>query len=201
MHRPQIFKTMAKLHKPLQVAAVMVLTFNSGAFAKSKDFIMDTSDVGKTTGTIVSSDQFMEIGTTSASTLRMEGEQALRMGSLDRALTVLQRSVEMGPLDMDSRILYAEALEKKLMAQKEKDPVLYNFLVKQWLFILKQSEFPDQGVQGYQHLQILTGTLPKRWEKVPKFLSRVLIPEDGSVKVALGGKHAPAEKEDETDEK
>lgn len=194
MHQATIRLAKVQLGRSVQLLALMVLSFATSAQAKSDDFIMDTSEVGKTTGTIVSSDQFMEIGTSSANALRMEGEQALRMGSLDRAITVLQRSVEMAPLDMDGRILYSEALEKKLTKQKEKDPVLYNFLVKQWLFVLKNSEFPDQQVQGYQHLQILTGTQPKRWEKPPKFLSRVLLPEDGSVKVAIGGKHTEVTK-------
>jgi len=117
------------------------------------------------------------------------------MGNLDRALTVLQRSVEMAPLDMDGRILYAEALEKKLLKQEEKDPILYNFLVKQWLFVYKKSEFADQAMQGLQHLTSLTGTQPKRFESIPKFLVRVLLPEDGSTKVALGGNRAPGTKE------
>jgi hypothetical protein len=89
---------------------------------------------------------------------------------------------------MDGRILYAEALEKKLMKQKEKDPVLFNFTVKQWLFVFKRSEFPDQAYQGIQHVNMLTGTAPKRFEKPEKFLARVLLPEDGSTKVALGDK-------------
>jgi hypothetical protein len=122
--------------------------------------------------------------------LRIEGEQSLRLGSIDRAIMVLQRSVELSPLDIDGRMLYAEALEKKLFKQKERDPALYNFLVKQWLFVARRSEFMDQTFQGMAHLMNLTGTRPKRWERSGKFLERVLIPEDGSTKVALGKKKA-----------
>ena len=173
----------------LSLASVLLIACASPSLAKPEDYIMDTSGVGKTSGTIVSSDQFLELGVSSPNALRLEGEQSLRMGNLDRAITVLQRSVEMAPLDMDGRILYAEALEKKLIKQKEKDPSLYNFLVKQWLFVYKKSEFPDQSMQGLQHLISLTGTQPKRMEKPEKFLTRILLPEDGSVKVALGGGH------------
>jgi hypothetical protein len=189
-----IYDKMTSGCRSIVMLAFLGPAFIPPAFAGPDDFIMDTSGVGKTTGTIVSSDQFLELGLSSPNALRLEGEQSLRMGNLDRAITVLQRSVEMAPLDMDGRILYAEALEKKLMKQEEKDPVLYNFLIKQWLFVCKKSEFPDQVVQGMQHIQILTGTMPKRFEKVPKFLGRVLLPEDGSKKVALGGSHVGTEK-------
>ena len=176
----------------------MLLCLSSSAFAKQDDFIMDTSSVGKLENPgVCNSDQLLELGVPSPSALRLEGEEALRMGGSDRAMTLLQRSVEMAPLDMDGRILYAEALEKKLLKQSQKDPVLYNFTIKQWLFVLKKSEFPDQAVQGLQHIVMLTGTQPKRFESIPKFLNRVLLPEDGSTKVALGGAKQPKSKKDD----
>ena len=151
-----------------------------------EDYVVDTSDIGRDNHGVVTSDQFLELGVPSANGLRIEGEQALKMGKVERAIMVLQRSVEMAPRDMDGRILYAEALEKKLMRQKDRDPKLYNFLCKQWLFVAKMAEFADQGQQGYNHLYKLAGTVPKRWEKEKKYLGRILIPEDGSVKVTLG---------------
>lgn len=188
IQQPGAYIVRAKgLQTALLMAAAALIT-SSACLAKSDDFIMDTSQVGQTGHGVVSSDQFLELGVSSANALRLEGEQSLRTGMLDRAITVLQRSVEMAPLDMDGRILYAEALEKKLLKEKEKDPVLYNFTVKQWLFVFKKSEFPDQAYQGIQHIAMLTGTAPKRFEKPEKFLARVLLPEDGSTKVALGGK-------------
>lgn len=153
------------------------------------DFIKDTSDIGKDFGGVVRSDQFLELGVITPNGLRMEGEQAMRMGNYDRAITVLQRAVEMTPWDMDGRILYSQALERKLMRQRDRDPKLYNFLVKQWLFVAKKADFMDQSLQGMNHLAKLTGTSPSKWESAGKFLKRVLIPEDGSVKVALGGQH------------
>lgn len=155
---------------------------------KDPDYIMDTSKIGESQNGFIRSDQLLELGSLTSGALSLEGEQSLKEGSIDRALTVLQRSVEMAPLDMDARTLYAQTLEKKLMMQKDqKDPALYNFIIKQWFFVFKKSDFLDQKMQGWSHLRDLTGTNPKTFERADKFLSRVLIPEDGSVKVPLGG--------------
>jgi len=151
-----------------------------------EDYVVDTSEIGVDSHGLVTSDQFLELGVPSANGLRMEGENALKMGKIDRAIMVLQRSVELTPRDMDGRILYAEALEKKLLRQKDRDPKLFNFLLKQWLFIAKSADYADQGQQGYNHLYKLAGVVPKRFEKEKKYLLRVLIPEDGSVKVKIG---------------
>jgi len=172
----------------LALSAAFALASPLSALAKEKgdDWIKDTSQIGKSNGVIMSN-QLLELGMFSGSTLRIQGEQALRLGDTDRAITVLQRSIEMEPLDMDGRILYASALQKKLLAQKERDPKLYNFVIKQWYFVSEKAEFADQKFQAIGHIQNLTGTLPKWYERKGKFLKRVLIPEDGSVKVAIGG--------------
>jgi len=181
-------------NKALLTLAVFSLL--APAAMANDEFIMDTSGIGKSHNGVVSSDQFLELGTNTPNALRLEGEQSLRMGHLDKAIMVLQRSVEMAPMDIDGRIMYATALEQKLVGEKERDPALFNYTVKQWLFVSKKSEFPDQAMQGRAHVYNLTGALPKMWEPDRKFLSRVLLPEDGSVKVALGKgkkKSAPAE--------
>ena len=178
--------------RPIITALVLstCLTQAHGVMANEveQEFIVDTGAIGKNTHGVVTSDQFLELGVPTANGLRIEGEQSMRLGKLDRAIMVLQRSVEMAPMDMDGRILYAEALEKKLIKQKDRDPALYNFVVKQWLFVAKNAEFADQGMQGFNHLYKIAGTVPKKWEKEKKFLDRVLIPEDGSTKVQLGAK-------------
>jgi hypothetical protein len=178
---------MKKLALSLALALVSTGIF-SGCLAKEQDesFIVDTSDIGKDTHGVVTSDQFLELGCPTASALRIEGEQSMRMGNLNRAIMVLQRSIELSPQDMDGRILYGEALERKLIRQKVRDPKLYNYTLKQWLFVAKNAEFSDQGLQGYNHLYKLCGVVPKRWEKERKYLEKVLIPEDGSVKVVIG---------------
>jgi hypothetical protein len=175
--------------KKALVGLSLAVLLAPNAVAK-EDYIMDTSGIGRSHNGVVRSDQFLELGMGSSNALRIEGESSLRSGHLDRAITVLQRSVEMAPMDMDGRILYAQALEQKLITQKERDPALFNFLVKQWLFVAKKAEFADQAMQGRSHLINLTGVAPKLFEKEPKYLARVLMPEDGSQQVALG--HAAA---------
>lgn len=167
--------------------SVLIAPLSSSAKDSEEDsYIVDTSDIGKDTHGVVTSDQFLELGVPTPNALRIEGEQAMRMGKLDRAIMVLQRSIELAPMDMDGRILYGEALEKKFIRQKERDPKLYNYTLKQWLFVAKNAEFADQGMQGFNHLYKLCGVVPKRWEKEKKYLEKVLIPEDGSVKVVIG---------------
>ena len=175
------------MHRNALISLAIAIFIAPAASAK-EDFIVDTSSIGKTHNGVVSSEQFLELGMRTPNALRLEGENSLRMGNLDRAIMVLQRSVEMAPMDMDGRILYAQALEQKLIGQKERDPALFNFVVKQWLFVAKKAEFPDQSMQGRGHLVNLTGVAPKLFESTQKYLARVLLPEDGSTKVALGKK-------------
>ncbi|CAN5389795.1 hypothetical protein BH11CYA1_BH11CYA1_22220 [soil metagenome] len=170
----------------LAVVLATQLALPNKALADYDDLFVDTSEIGQDHHGVVTSDQFLELGVPSANGLRIEGEQSMRLGNLDRAIMVLQRSVELAPADMDGRILYGEALEKKLIKQKKRDPALYNYVIKQWLFVAKNAEFADQGMQGFNHLIKICGTVPKKWEKEKKFLARVLIPEDGTAPVKLG---------------
>ncbi|MDR3616655.1 MAG: hypothetical protein P4L53_24050 [Candidatus Obscuribacterales bacterium] len=156
----------------------------SASFAKTE--YLTSAPAAQSSGQ-VQDDQFLELNTPSSEGMRLEGEQAMRYGNYDRAIAVLKKSVQMSPTDMDGRILFAEALEKKLLKQQVKDPALYNSVMKQWLIVSKNGNFMDQKMQGRAHLQSLAGTAPKHFESDAKFLSRILIPEDGSVKVALNG--------------
>ncbi len=160
------------------------------------DWIKDTSSIGQSQNGTVRSDQILELGTCPPSALQLEGEHSLRIGNIEHALTALQRSVEMAPLDMEKRILYAQALEKKMSMKKggDQDPVLYNFLIKQYLFIYRKAEFIDQTLLAKSRLVSLTGTAPKSFEKSEKFLARVMVPEDGSLKLAHKKSAAPSSK-------
>lgn len=184
--------------KNIIALAIAVFTVVPAVWAddeKTPDWIKDTSGIGKSNDGVVRSDQILELGVPTSSAMQLEGENLLRMGNLDHALVALQKSVEMAPLDMDKRTLYSEALEKKLIKQKLKDPALYNYVIKQWLFIFRQAEFIDQSMNAKAHIVHLTGTAPKAFEKSEKFLMRVMIPEDGSARVALTSrkdKSAPA---------
>ena len=156
---------------------------------EKEDWVVDTSGIGKSHHGIIRNDQILEMGVPTASALQLEGESSMRMGQLDRALVALQRATELAPMDPDKRLLYAECLERKLVSQKQKerDPRLYNFLVKQWLFVYQKADFPDQKVQAITHLATLCGEGPRRFERPQKFLARILIPEDGSKPVVIGG--------------
>lgn len=156
---------------------------------KEESWVMDTSGIGRSKNGVIRNDQILEMGMPTASALQLEGESSLRMGQLDRALIALQRAIELAPLDADKRLLYAECLEKKLIKtkMKERDPRMYNFLIKQWLFVYQKADFPDQKMQAVTHLATLCGTGPRLFERPHKFLARVLIPEDGSKPVVIGG--------------
>lgn len=177
--------------KSLAVFAVALSTAGAALFdqaALADDFVVDTGKVGHVKHGVVSSDQMLELSTPTSSALRLEGEQAMRYNDINKAILVLQRAVEMSPSDIDGRVLYAEALEKKLTKQEERDPALFNFVVKQWLFVNKNSAFRDQAAQAAKHLKDLTGETPGRFESTTRYLTKVMVPEDGSQKVAFGHK-------------
>ncbi len=165
----------------------LALTMFSPPHSFAKTQLLASAPTGSQSSGQVQDDQLLELNTPSSEGMRLEGEQAMRYGNYDKAITVLKKSVQMSPSDMDGRILLAEALEKKLLKQQVKDPALYNSVMKQWLIVSKNGNFMDQKMQGRAHLQSLAGTAPKHFESDTKFLSRILIPEDGSVKVALNG--------------
>jgi hypothetical protein len=181
--------------KSLLAGSVLALLLASGVVAKD-NFFEDSTAVSKSNLGAVTSDQLLELGTPTADSLRMSGEQYMRMGNVDKAIVALQKSVEMSPSDMDGRILYATALEKKLKSQADRDPQLYNFLVKQWLYVLKKADYLNQNEQGQAHLVALTGTSPRRYESRERFLSRVMIPEDPDARLALNKRKFTAAKTD-----
>lgn len=171
-----------KMIAAMAVAAAMVAGIAAQAADDSTpDWIMDTSAVGQDHNGVLRSRQLLEIGIGSSGANQLEGENSLRSGDVDAAILNLQKAVEMAPGDMDKRILYAQALQKKLMKQKVKDPKLYNFLVKQWMYVYKHTEYIDQTIEAKQALKDLTGTQPRPLERTVSFLKRVLVPEDSAV--------------------
>jgi len=82
-------------------------------------------------------------------------------------------------------------LGKKFAERRGQDNSLYNFLVKQWLYIYKHSDFNDQQMQALNNIVALTQTKPKKFESERKFLGRVMRPEDANsdfAKLALHNK-------------
>jgi hypothetical protein len=199
---PEELKMTSVFAKPRQtflkglIAGVGVTLFVCSGVTAKDNFFIDTTAVNKGSLGAVSSDQLLDLGTPTADSLRMSGEQYLRMGDVDKAIVALQKSVEMSPSDMDGRILYATALEKKLKSQENRDPQLYNFLVKQWLYVQKKADFLNQNAQGQAHLVALTGTSPRKYESRDRFLSRVLVPEDPDARLALNKRKFTAAKTD-----
>jgi len=172
------------------LATLVLAASLTQAVARNDDPMMDTTKDGHHDPSVVSSDQMLDLGTSTSSALRLEGEQSMRFNNIERAIMVLQKAVEMSPGDMDGHILYAEALEKKLNKQKDRDPSLYNFVVKQWLYVSKRADFLDQAMQGSAHLLKLTGQKPHRFEREGHYLSRVLLPGHEANQVASKTKAA-----------
>jgi hypothetical protein len=58
--------------------------------------------------------------------------------------------------------------------------------LRQWAFIFKSADFADQKVQAQKHLEALTDSVPGKVMPITHYLSKVMIPEDGSREVAFG---------------
>ncbi len=154
--------------------------------------------------------------TGSATSLQFEGERALEVGNLERALTLLKRSMEINDDDCNTRLIYAKALEAKLRTQQERDPALFKECVTQWLVVMRD-EVGDQkgvGIHGVsflnsyyddedremlakKHLIKLTGSAPRAWETDAHYLAKVLHPSSALVK----GKVVDADKTKDEGEK
>lgn len=164
----------------------LVLIGAPACLADNTNFLKETSNIGDDMGSVVRQDRMMEIGSQTADKYYLQGDSALRTGNIERALKLLQKAVETEPDNLDMRVTYAGALEKKLRKQKDRDPKLYNFCVKQWLYVAKKTTYRDQNLEAAEHLKNLTGVQLHRFEPSKMFLSKVLIPEDGSTRVAFG---------------
>ena len=121
-----VLSVISMMSSPL---AVLAKPSTSKESKPKPEYIMDTSRIGQSNNGMILSNQILELGVVTPSALRLQGEQAIRMGNISRAIQVLQKAVEMNPLDMDGRVLYATALEKKLIKQKKRDPKLYNYVI------------------------------------------------------------------------
>ena len=170
------------------------------------DWLTDPKEPAKG---VVSNDYMMLKKDSSASELLMLADSALKSGKVDHAIELVKRSLELDKEDLDAHMTYASALEKKMAAQTEKDPEIFNLCVKEWLAVLRNKYGEEKsetmhgiglpGVNGKffadderqaparQHLLKLTGFSPKLWETDAKFLSKVLRQSD----VKTGAATAP----------
>lgn len=156
------------------------------------DWLSDPNVLEKGT---VSNDNVMIQKDSSALSLMMQADRALKSDKTDRALELIKRSLELNDDDLDAHMSYALTLERKMATQQIENPSLFNQCVKEWLAVLRNKygeeknetlggigipgldgkEFADEERQGpaRHHLVKLTGSAPKLWETDAKYLARV----------------------------
>jgi len=146
-------------------------------------------------GKPITNDQMMTIGQMSPKSLAFLAESNLKSGDVDKAIHLLKQSLSMDNDDADAHALYAEALERKLRKQDEKDPELFNKCVREWLLVMRNEVGEEKGmtikgmgvpgigtfyrdedhnIMARNHLVKLTGSAPRGWETNTKYLKRVL---------------------------
>ncbi|HEY9683402.1 MAG TPA: tetratricopeptide repeat protein [Oculatellaceae cyanobacterium] len=149
---------------------------------------------------VVTSIEAVENSTNSSGVLARKAEYCMKNGNYDRAVKLAQQALEIKN-DTDLHQLYAETLEKKFRNQKTKDPGLYMKSVEEWLKAFRQEggeenlsfhgiSLPgeqmwwrdeDRTLIARQHIQTLTGHLPRPWETNQRFLNRVQKEMKGTV--------------------
>jgi hypothetical protein len=143
----------------------------------------------------VTNDEMMTMGQVSPKSLTFLAENSLRAGNVDKAIHLLKHALSMDNDDADAHALYAEALERKLRKQDEKDPELFNKCVREWLLVMRNEVGEEKGIgfkglsppglaafyrdedhniNAKNHLIKLCGSAPKVWETNTKYLKRVL---------------------------
>jgi hypothetical protein len=126
----------------------------------------------------ITSEQLLDSGSMSGPISTMGADQAVRYGGVDRAIAGLELYLAKNPKNMDARVQYAEALEKKLRAQKKRDPKLYNQALKQWLYISRNADYDDEKSKGKRHLKGLCGKTCMPYQTARWFLDGVVVPEN-----------------------
>jgi hypothetical protein len=149
-----------------------------------------------------------------AETLMFQADYLLKLGNYEGAITLIKKSLAENDDDADAHSLYAQALEKKLRAQQNKDPKLFNKCVKEYLMVMRDEKgiekglywhgfatpygasFGDEGreLMAAQRLYKLTGFVPKRGQSDRKYLSLVLKPTTTEVTGTVLNHKAPEPK-------
>jgi tetratricopeptide (TPR) repeat protein len=136
-------------------------------------------------------------GSSSASALCRAAKYQLKVGNVDKAISLSKRSLEENDDDEETHFVYAEALERKVKSQETRDPILYRLCIKEWLNCLRQEsgyekistshglslpklvkfyEDEDGTVPAKRHIMRLVGRLPKAWETDAHYLDKVAGP-------------------------
>ena len=131
----------------------------------------------------------------------ISAEMALRSERVDRSIQLARRAMKRDPDDLDVHKALAEALDRKLEYQTDKDPKVFEECVREWLIVLRNGVGMEKGTNfkglgvfdslfgdedtyiiAKQRLKHLTGYVPKPWETNEKYLKRVLRPAEASIK-------------------
>lgn len=142
-------------------------------------------------------DEIIDPGKKRSMSAMIGAEFALRSNRVDRSIQLARRAMRQDPEDMDAHKALAEALDRKLEFQSEKDPAVFAECVKEYLVVMrngvgleKGTNFRGMGIFDYlyrddeyyevarKRLKHLTGYAPKPWESNEKYLKRVLQPAE-----------------------
>jgi hypothetical protein len=135
----------------------------------------------------ISSDQILDLSTNTSGSMSIAADQAERNGNTARTVNAFKKAIDLNPEDYETRIKFATYLENKLRKQKNPNAKLFNYIVSQWLLVYKKDLFDDEKQLSLSHLQGLCGRAPQPYQTIKGYLKKVTYPEDGSVKVVLGG--------------
>lgn len=127
-----------------------------------------------------------------ATSLRAHAKNHLKRGHLQTARKLIERSIELDGENTDSRRIYAECLTEIVKKQHPRDPHTYNMCVKQWYYLTKHAEFPEEGTEACEQLKQLTGHAPAVWLRAKAYLSKVLM-DEGSMTAAEIAAEEPAQ--------
>lgn len=185
-----------------------VVTATTAAKA-SKVSTKESADINEVAPTMLF-DEILDPGQRRPKAVMMSAEAALRSDRVERAIQLSRRAMQRDPDDLDIHKSLAEALERKLEMQTDKDPKLFGECVREWLIVMRNGAGMEKGtnfrgaggildhffgdeeyyIEARKRVKHLTGYLPKPWETNDRFLKRVLTPSQAE----LSGKILPKEK-------
>jgi len=164
------------------------------------DWLSDPNELPKG---VVTNDNVMVKKDSSAMSLIVQADRALKSDNIDRAIELIKRSLELNNDDLDAHMSYAQALERKLATQKVEDPKVFNQCIKEWLAVLRNKYGEEKnetingiGIPGFNgrffadeerqvparnHLVKLAGAAPKPWETDTRYLAKVCRHGEASV--------------------
>lgn len=184
----------------------------SSLFAPVAVFAQDGSDSSEQAAEYhpITSVDALTLGKGRANALTRAAEYCVEHEQYDKAIKLSRMALDKNDDNNETHQVYAEALEGKLRGQVERDPMVFNQCVKEWLIVLRQEagdeklanshglSIPGMGhlyqdedsvIPARRHLMKLTGRTPKIWETDGKYLQKVLKPTTETVT----GKVVPAE--------